>query len=296
MTIDSKNVVLTAVPPPEPEGEAPDEEGGGYVDGGGPDDEGERRGVSRQTLERTPGRLLVFLRGVGTQVRIRAKMMKRGYTPAEHARGWALLQASSGRFDEAPGDDGGDGAVQEAIAEIDAWDEDGMRIVNAALRARHPAQHAFVMRGLKPSTGVESVIGVATLLDRLDALEGAPERGPTRDDDHAALATLAARGVTKAERSRLRARVKQAQALGGAGAAEQQAEVERRVHAALVEQHRWLEEWSDVARSVIKRRDHLIRLGLASRRPRRGGGAGGPVGGPVDGPADGEGGDDEGAE
>ncbi|HEU4534997.1 MAG TPA: hypothetical protein VFS00_12810, partial [Polyangiaceae bacterium] len=59
-------------------------------------------------------------------------------------------------------------------------------------------------------------------------------------------------------------------------------------------QRRWFEEGADVARAVIKRRDQLIRLGLASRRPRQGDGA------PVDAPGDDapveEPGDDEGAE
>jgi hypothetical protein len=35
---------------------------------------------------------------------------------------------------------------------------------------------------------------------------------------------------------------------------------------ALVALRAWIEEWSEVARAVITRRDHLILLGLASRR------------------------------
>jgi hypothetical protein len=63
------------------------------------------------------------------------------------------------------------------------------------------------------------------------------------------------------------------------------------VRQALVEQRQWFEEWADVARSVIKRRDQLIRLGLASRRSSPA-----PVDEPGDEtPAD-EPGDDAGAE
>jgi hypothetical protein len=223
--------------------------------------------VKRQTLEQTPGRALTFLRAVGTSVAIRAKLYERGYTEAEHERGWGLMRAASGDFGgPALVESVDDRAVQDAIADVDAWDEDGLRIVNASLRTRHPAQHAFVMRGLKASTGITSVLGVATLLDRLDALESAPERAGTREADHAALATLATRGIGKAERVRLRAKVKLAQSFAGIKGASEQEAFERRVRQALVEQRRWFEEWSDVARSVIKRRDQLIRLGLASRR------------------------------
>ncbi len=259
MAIDPKTLVTVSGPTFDREGDA-------FADG--------KLAVSRYTLDRTPGRLLMFLRGVGTSVSIQTKLAERGYTAAEHERGWALLRASGGSIGEAPpGDD--DEAVRAAVAAIDAWDEDGLRVVGASLRNRHPAQHAFVMSGLKASTGFAAVLGVLTLLDRLDALEGAPGREGTREADHAALATLGARGVDAAERARLRALVRRANDLAGFNAARRQAEVDRRAREALVEQRRWLEEWSDMARSVIKRRDWLIRLGLASRRPRGGGPPGG---------------------
>ena len=40
--------------------------------------------------------------------------------------------------------------------------------------------------------------------------------------------------------------------------------------AALLKLHAWYREWSETARSVITRRDYLIRLGLAKRKGRRG--------------------------
>lgn len=282
-------------PEPLPPGDGgPGNEPGPLPPGEGEAVEAPEPTVTRQTLEQTPGRSLVFLRGVGTSASIRAALARRGYTRVEHERGWALLLASSGQFEDPGAEDVDDLAVQQAIADVDAWDEDGLRIVNASLRGRHPAQHAFVMRGLKASTGIAAVLGVATLLDRLDALESAPEREITRKGDHAALATLAARGIGKAERARLRAKVKLAQSFAGTRGPAEQAAYEQRVRQALVEQRRWFEEWADVARAVIKRRDQLIRLGLASRRPRQGDGA--PVEVPGDDAPVEEPGDDEGAE
>ena len=231
--------------------------------------------VSRQTLEQTPSRALQFLRGVGTSVTIRTRLAARGYTEEEHARGWALLQSVSGYFggSSASGDtaEAADALVRKAIADVDAWDESGFRVVNASLRVRHPAQHAFVMKGLKAATGAEAVVGVSALLDRIDALEKGEGRPDTREGDLAAVATLAARGIDARERARLRALGKQAQAfvVSGRGVPGEQERLERRVKPALGELRGWYEEWAEIARATFKRRDQLIRLGLASRRTRR---------------------------
>jgi hypothetical protein len=64
-----------------------------------------------------------------------------------------------------------DRGVRDAIAEIDAWDEDGFRIVRAALGRLHPEQAKTVLAGLSLSTGAAAVLGVETLFDRLDASE-----------------------------------------------------------------------------------------------------------------------------
>jgi hypothetical protein len=286
---DPKTLVLN---PEGPEGPPTGDEGEGPVV------EYELK-VSRQTLEQTPGRVLTFLRALGTSAPMRAKMLARGYTEEEHKTGWRLNQEVGGYFEgEPPPAYVEDEEVGESIDAVDAWDEDGMRIVNASLRARHPAQHSYVMRGLKASTGIEAVVGVSTMLDRLDALESAPEREGTREADHAALATLAKRGIDKAKRQRLRALVDKAKSFADtAGPLEREA-FERRVRASMIKQRLWFEEWSEVARSVFKRRDQLIRLGLASRRTRRPGPeepTGGPAEEPTDEPSD-EPSDDNGAE
>jgi len=79
-----------------------------------------------------------------------------------------------------------DAAARAAITEIDAWDEPGFRRVGAALGRLHPEQHAFVFDGLTAARGQGSLVSVTTLLDRLDALDSAPDREATREVDHAA--------------------------------------------------------------------------------------------------------------
>jgi hypothetical protein len=94
----------------------------------------------------------------------------------------------------------------------------------------------------------------------LDA-RAAPDRKATRKADQAALATLAERGYTKEERARLRALLKTAQTVIVAEPASDDARtaIERELYG-------WIDDWGTSAKQVIKRRDHLILLGLAERK------------------------------
>jgi len=111
------------------------------------------------------------------------------------------------------------------------------------------------LKGIAPGRGAESVIFVKTLLTRLDAAE---KRGDT-----GALAVLARRGVTPEERRRLASLVTRAERYltpvaeptGDGGYA-----------AGLRSLRAWYEEWSELARSEVSRKDYLLRLGLARRK------------------------------
>jgi len=155
-----------------------------------------------------------------------------------------------------------------ALAEVDAWDEPNFARYGAALRRRFPSAHAYVFRDLKASTGSDAVAGVATFLARVKALaEGNdPARADQGKDDTKAVALLETRGLTKAERKRLEGLVKLA--LGPTEALEalpaDDAPDERL--AKLAELKGWYDEWAATARAVVKKRVHLIRLGLAQRK------------------------------
>jgi hypothetical protein len=224
-------------------------------------------GVSRRTLDETPARTLAFLRGVGTSLPVRATLNAHGYSARDHNEGWRLLKEACGYSEDEPVELI-DIEVRDAIKEVDVLDEDLFRIVRATLERRHPPQAKFVLRGLGPSTGMASVLGVSALLDRFDALDSGEERKATRKQDRAALETLATRGIDDAQRKRLRALVKKAKSappVSTSGA--QDAERAEALRAdAMLELRGWYEEWAEIARASIKRRDHLIRLGLASRR------------------------------
>ncbi len=225
-------------------------------------------GLSARTLEDTPGRAVTFLRGVGTTPAIRIGMRARGYSAADHSEGWRLVQAASGFTGDDEQEVRTDRVVTEAIAALNANDEDLFRIIRSASR-KHPAAVAFIVAGLAPVDGPEAALGVETLLERLNALQSGAERKATRKDDAKALATLAERGLHKTERARLAALVATAKTLRDDRTPDDDAEAAATAAyiGALDELRGWFEEWTQVARAAIKRRDHLIRLGLAERRP-----------------------------
>jgi hypothetical protein len=232
-------------------------------------------------LDETPSRALALLRALGTSKPIRAQLASRGYSTDDHTEGWKLLSTASGHAMAAEAAVEEHNPARQAIRELDAWDERGFRLARAALRRLHPAQEAFVFENLTASQGAQAVLGIVTFLNRLDSLESGVERKATRRADRAALDTLARRGVTTVERERLRALVIAAQSspeisdadLEGDAAATT-AKAKRDVE--LANLRAWYEDWAATARSVVTRRDYLIRLGLAKRRSARKSAALGP--------------------
>lgn len=229
---------------------------------------------SRFILDETPSRALALLRALGTSKPIRAQLAARGYSSNDHAEGWKLLFKASGyaMVPEASVED--PNPARNAIRELDAWDERGFRLARAALRRLHPEQEAFVFEKLEASQGAQAVLGIASFLDRLDSLERSTERKATRKADHAALDTLAKRGVTKAERERLRALLDVAQSSPEISAADLEgdatsATAKEQRDIELANLRAWYDDWAETARSVVTRRDYLIRLGLAKRRSAR---------------------------
>jgi len=210
-------------------------------------------------LDEAPTRVLTFLLAIGESLPIRAALVTKGYKESEHEYAWSLLKKLT-TF-SSPGTPVLDRAVRDAVTEIDAWDEPNFACIQAALARLHPDQERFVFLHLEPKQGPESVIGVATLLERLEALEASPDRKATRKADHAALATLAERGYTREYLARLRELVKTAQRVAIAQPISDDDRTET-----LLALYAWITDWSTSAKTVITRRDHLIRLGIAKRK------------------------------
>jgi len=230
----------------------------------------------RQLLEETPEKALSFLRAISTKVEIRAALHACGYTEEEQAEGWKLLLESTGYAPASPLVFTDDQKARAAITELDAWDDPGFRRIHAALGRLHAEQDAFLFEGLEAQQGAGSVVSVTTLLDRLDALEGSAARAATRKADKAALATLARRGIDGAIRKHLRDLVIVAQSAKAPAATPATNDGNDRRERSLVALRSWYRDWSETARAVIRRRDHLVMMGLSKRKRAKG---------PADGPS-----------
>lgn len=233
---------------------------------------------SPDTLQRAPARALSLLLGVGRAPHIWAHLSTRGYTAAEHATGWKLLRATdpSAAVDPAAPARQNDAAVQDALAQLDAWDNENLPIASVALRRREPEVHAYLFaHGLKHADGAASVRVVGIFLDRVDGVRAVAE-GRSKEDvsfdrsqARKALALLHSRGLTDAALGDVRAWLKTVQRGAEPTAAATAAAPAPDTTAALLALYEWVDEWSQVARRVVKRRADLIQLGLAEKKARK---------------------------
>lgn len=230
---------------------------------------------SNEVLEETPPRAAKLLNGIGAVPVIRTLMLQVGMTEDDIAEGSKLLLAC---WSQLPGtktekDTEEARKQREAVAELDQWDEPHFTRFSATLQRHYPSAGDYVFHNLAASTGIDAVAGVSTFLTRLDALEKGtdPQRADSKKDDKKAVALLAARGLDKDERDRLASLVEVALRPTTALADPPQDEGARaaaRIQA-LTALKDWYEEWATAARTVVKKRSYLIRMGLASRKSPR---------------------------
>jgi hypothetical protein len=228
--------------------------------------------VSETVLARMVTRSFRFLVGLARSPRLLAVMRSRGFTPAAQAQGWALIDTIAGRgAAPAPVKGDSDESIERAIEGIDVWVTTNVPILKATLRHRYPEQYAFLFTdGVTVGHGNDAVRTAATLVARFDAMTSSPEREATRVDDAAALALVADRGITAADRARLATRVRLVQHVGAAAKADAVPSVAPpAADDPRVDLYVWFTEWSEIGRAVISRRADLIKLGLASPRRAR---------------------------
>jgi len=223
-------------------------------------------GMSLRTLEQVPQKVFTFIQAAGTNLTIRAALQRRGYTPQVHQQGWTLLH-TAGNVSPQGEITAIDSEVANAVAELDAMDRDMIELIDATLSRRFPDQAKVLIDGLVPATGMRAVYNIDHIVRGAKALRSAPDRKATRKQDKAALDLLAERGLTTAEFDRLAQLVAVATSAPevepldpGEGKAADERYVRARGDLWV-----WYNEWSRIAKTVLKRRDYLMQLGLAHR-------------------------------
>ena len=116
-------------------------------------------GVTRETLEQTPARVMAFLFGVGTRPTVRADISTLGYTDAVHEDGWVRFKAVGNlsveqrRLDE---------HVIGALTELDSSDELYYRLIGACLTP-FPELKKVVLEGITPVVGPGAALNMGTM-------------------------------------------------------------------------------------------------------------------------------------
>jgi hypothetical protein len=227
--------------------------------------------ISPRSVERNLERAGRMLGTLSRSPEIRRILAERaGYTEEDHRNGWSLYLTAMG-FRQAPPSSATPAArvsQQMAIAGLDQWDAPAFERAHAALAAAYPSQRAYIFNGLRASTGVGAVAGVKTFLDRVAVLRNGsdPARAATRDADRAAADLLARRRIVHADvEAGLRKLIDQATSMPEAKE-DPPIEDSADFRAAAIGLRAWLTDWRAQARTLIRRRDHLISLGLAERK------------------------------
>ncbi|MCC6873456.1 MAG: hypothetical protein IT378_04030 [Sandaracinaceae bacterium] len=205
--------------------------------------------MAKLTLGQKAQRVLTFLLGLRS-LRVAMVLRAYGFDEDELARGWALLrQLTANRLASLP-----PVSDPRLVRELDAWENKWFPIAEVVLRTNHPAIADEVFLNLAQTSGPEVVVGVATFVQRLDALEG---RG---GEAARARALLERRGLNEDSLAQARALLAQVNSL--APAEEEAAPEDGEADEAENAMWNWYLEWSGIARVAIQDRRLLRTLGF----------------------------------
>ncbi len=231
-----------------------------------------------RTLERTPQRAIKFLSGSRRNLEIDAMLKSVGFDAEARREGWRRLHAIDSPVDRGPVVIF-DPRVVAALQGLDRFDDHCLPIVDVTLRYNHPEAHDTVFAGgLAAAQGDASVLVSRKLVDRVEALAPAPralleKRGLTAAKIQEAREWLAlVEGVHLADAMLHGVEEAAAAEVDGADDDADDLEagdpgpVDRAWYQAALALWQWLDEWTTIARKVIRRRDQLIQLGLARRK------------------------------
>lgn len=195
-------------------------------------------------------RALTFLLGLG-DAGIASGLTMHGFTQADLDEGWDLLRKAAGdklAAVKVPKD-------PARLLQLDGWENTWFPISQATLRRHYPAVHDRVFLNLSQQSGEEVILSTTTFIERVEALAADGE------DAQAALDLLDKRGLTGDQIAYAKGLL--------AGLAEVQptkvvvpdAEQQAAAEAAL---WGWFVEWSQIARTALKKKSQLRALGFAT--------------------------------
>jgi hypothetical protein len=112
------------------------------------------------TIQQKINRIIVFLAAL-RHTQVTKHLARHGLTPEIVEHGWNLVQRLSPRRASEP-------VNSEDIEALDVWEDYWFPIISAVLAAHYPDVHRRIFSDLSRGTGVELIVSVRALLERLD--------------------------------------------------------------------------------------------------------------------------------
>ncbi|MBI5479508.1 MAG: hypothetical protein HY906_11660 [Deltaproteobacteria bacterium] len=202
-------------------------------------------------------RMLRFLCALNDP-RIFTLMMLRGFTNATRKKGWDLFLKAGGQLVDMEPPPPSSGQPAELLKLVDDYENEWYDVIEAALEGNYPTVCKEVFKNLHKSSDERVVLTVETLLNRVDVIEkqGEPLK-PVLD-------LLTERGFTKPVRQKGR------ELIGSLrdghvpllATPDPAAEAER----ARAEDEMWsfYREWAKTARTIVRRKDLRIKMGIST--------------------------------
>jgi hypothetical protein len=224
--------------------------------------------ITETLIERWLERGTKFFRTVSRNPVVRGSLLPRGLTDEELAKGWQYygeLHGFGGKAEDRPATKVT--AAAQAINEVDSWDAPTYSAAHAVLDARYPLVARYLFENLEAAVGIDAVVGVERFLDRLAVLRAGNAPAIEPAEQQAAVALLGTRKIINETRE---AELRRLIATARLGARPEEVieapDLDPRRQSVAESYINWLNEWREVARLAIHRRDYRIALGLAQRR------------------------------
>jgi hypothetical protein len=144
--------------------------------------------MARLSIGQRAQRVTAFLVSLRHE-RITRALRRHGFREKDRLEGHRLLRALTDGVlaEEEVSPSAPDASL---LHRLDEWENQWYPIIEASLRYRFPEAHAFLFRNLRQTAGPELIVGLGTLLSRLDELASEAPRGKE------ARALLVERGLT----------------------------------------------------------------------------------------------------
>lgn len=238
--------------------------------------------MAKLTLGQKADRVLDLLLGL-RNARVAAALRAHGFTNEDLTEGWTLLRAvGKTKLDAEPEQPVLD---TDALQRLDEWENKWFPITSATLSRRAPEVAKWFFKNLSQTEGPAVILSVGTFLERFGKLDKPESKGGPKAGGKAAKEKLLERGLTPDVLQEAQTLLDK---LGGFSGPipdlPDLEEEEAQLTGAEDAMWAWYLEWSQIARTSIKQRGLLRRLGFL--QGGRGGGADDEAADPEEEPAD----------